>query len=126
LKDLKYDAERSYDFAHTISQKHVKDLTTKLYKRFLDKFDTNLLTKKPKSGVLPVDAGEICINHETFDKELKRTYVYCVSSTKVTSLYPEETKTTFSDSFDSDAIVSDVGEIVDNLSCGKFNFITKY
>jgi hypothetical protein len=76
VKDLKYDAERSYDFAHTISQKHVKNLTTKLYKRFLDKFDMKLLTKKPKSGVLPVDGGEICINHETFDKELKRTYVY--------------------------------------------------
>jgi hypothetical protein len=65
-----------------------------------------------------VYGGEICINHETFDKELKRTYVYCISSTKVTSLYPEETKTAFSDSFDSDAIVSYVGEIVDNLSRG--------
>ncbi len=93
----------------------MKDLTTKLYKRFLDKFDMKLLTKKPKHGVLPVDGGEICINHETFDKKLKRTYVYCVSSTKVTSLYPEETKTTFSDSFVSDAIVSYVGEIVYNL-----------
>ncbi len=123
---MKYDAERSYDFAHTISQKHVKDLTTKLYKRFLDKFDMKLLKKKPKSRVLPVDGGEICINHETFDKELKRTNVYCVSSTKVSSMYPEETKTTFSNSFDSDAIVSYVGEIVDNLSRGKFNFITKY
>ncbi len=30
VKDLKYDAERSYDFVHTISQKHVKDLRTKL------------------------------------------------------------------------------------------------
>ncbi len=126
MKDLKYDAERSYDFAHTISQKHVKDLMTKLYKRLLDKFDMKLLTKKPKRGVLPVDGGEIRINHETFDKDLKRTYVYCVSSTKVYSLYPEETKTTFSNSFDSDAIVFYVGEIVENLSCGKFNFITKY
>ncbi len=33
LKDMNYNGERYYDFAHTISQKHVKDLATKLYKR---------------------------------------------------------------------------------------------
>ncbi len=33
VKDMNYDGERCYDFAHTISQKHVKDLATKLYKR---------------------------------------------------------------------------------------------
>ncbi len=87
VKDLKYDAERSYDFAHTISQKYVKDLMTKLYKRFLDKFDMKLLTKKPKSGVLPVDGGEIFINHETLTKNSKelmstasllRKFILCI------------------------------------------------
>ena len=39
VKDVKFDGERCYDFAHTISQKHVKDLTSKMYKRYLDKFD---------------------------------------------------------------------------------------
>jgi hypothetical protein len=33
LRDLNYDGDRCYDFAHTILQKHVKDLTTKWYKR---------------------------------------------------------------------------------------------
>jgi hypothetical protein len=121
VKDLTFDAERSYDFAHTISQKHVKDMTTKLYKRFLDKFGMKLLTKKPKNGIFPVNGGEICINHETFDKELKRTNVFCVSSEK-NPLY-DETKTKFTDSFDHDAIVTYIDEIVDNLSRGKFKFI---
>jgi hypothetical protein len=90
VKDLKYDAERNYDFAHTISQKHEKDLMMKLYKRFLNKFDMKLLTKKPKSRVLLVDGGEICINHETFDKELKRSTASLLR--KLLLCIPKETK----------------------------------
>ena len=30
VKDMNYDVERCYDFAHTILQKHVKNLATKL------------------------------------------------------------------------------------------------
>ena len=35
----------------------------------------------------------------------------------------DETKTKFTDSFDHDAIVTYIDEIVDNLSRGKFKFI---
>jgi hypothetical protein len=38
VKDMKYNGERCYDFAHGILQKHVKDLATKLYKRYLHRF----------------------------------------------------------------------------------------
>jgi hypothetical protein len=126
VKNLKYDGERTYDFAHTISQKHMKDLTAKLYNRFLHKFDMKLLTKKPRNGVLPVDGGDICINHQKYDTELKKTYVYCILSTKDYSLYPDETRTTFNALFDNDIIESFVGDIVDDLSHGKFKFISKY
>jgi hypothetical protein len=95
VMDLKYDGERTYDFAHTISREHVKDLTAKLYNRFFNKFDMKLLTKKPRNGVLPVDGGEICINHENFDTELKKTCVYCILSMKGYSLYPDRSSTTF-------------------------------
>ena len=49
VRDLKYDSVKCCDFAHTITQKHVKDLTTKLYKPYLDKFGVKLLTKTPKN-----------------------------------------------------------------------------
>jgi hypothetical protein len=32
---MNYDGERCYDFAHTVLQKKLKDLATKLYKRYL-------------------------------------------------------------------------------------------
>ncbi len=38
VKDMNYDGERCYDFAHTISQKHVNHLAMKLYKRYLHRF----------------------------------------------------------------------------------------
>ena len=80
VKDIKFDGERCYDFAHTILQKHVKDLTSKMYKRYLDKFDLKLLTKLPKKGFVPVLGGEISVNHVPIDINLRVTYVYCVSS----------------------------------------------
>jgi hypothetical protein len=61
VKDMNYDGERCYDFAHTISQKHVKDLATKLYKRYLHRFGIKLLTKMPKNEICPTDGGKICI-----------------------------------------------------------------
>jgi hypothetical protein len=36
VRDLKYDGAECYNFAHTILQKHVMDLTSKWYKRYLD------------------------------------------------------------------------------------------
>ncbi len=72
VKDLKHDSEKTYDFAHTISQKHVKDLMAKFYNRFLKKFHMKFLTEKPRNGVLPVDGGEICIHHDKFDTKLKK------------------------------------------------------
>jgi hypothetical protein len=57
VRDLEYDGAKCYDFAHTISQKHFMDLTSKMYKRCLDKFGMKLLTKFPKKGNLPHDDG---------------------------------------------------------------------
>jgi hypothetical protein len=82
VRDLEYDGAKCYDFAHTILQKHVMDLTSKLYKRYLDKFGMKLLTKIPKDGLLPHDDGQIYINHAKFDINLKATYVCCISSLK--------------------------------------------
>jgi hypothetical protein len=80
VKDVEFNGERCHDFAHTISQKHVKDLTSKMYKRYLDKFDRKLLAKLPKKGLVPVPGGEISVNHVPIDINLQLTYVYCVSS----------------------------------------------
>jgi hypothetical protein len=57
VRDLEYDGAKCYDFAHTILQKHVMDLSSKLYKRYLEKFGMKLLTKIPKDGLLPHDDG---------------------------------------------------------------------
>jgi hypothetical protein len=72
VRDLEYGA-KCYDFAHTILQKHVMDLTSKLYKRYLEKIGMKLLTKIPKDGFLPHDDGRIYINHAKFDINLKAT-----------------------------------------------------
>jgi hypothetical protein len=139
VRDLIYDGDRCYDFAHTISQKHVKDLTTKWYKRYLKKFNMKLLTKLPNNGILPHDDGQIYINHAKFNTDLKATYVYCVSSLKVDSFH--EYKKIFSNEFEP--ITPDVGVgLADELSygesvevglglgekssCGKFILISMY
>jgi hypothetical protein len=85
VRDLEYDGAKCYDFAHTILRKHVMDLTSKMYKRYLENFGMKLLTKIPKDGILPHDDGQIYINHAKFDISLKATYVYCVSSLKTNS-----------------------------------------
>jgi hypothetical protein len=85
VRDLKYDGAKCYDFAHIISQKHVMDLTSKMYKRYLENFGMKLWTKIPKDGNLPRDDEQIYINHAKFDISLKATYVYCVSSLKINS-----------------------------------------
>ncbi len=85
VRDLEYDGAKCYDFAHTILQKHVMDLTSKMYKRYLENFCMKLLTKILKDGNLPQDDEQICINHVKFDISLKATYVYCVSSLKTNS-----------------------------------------
>jgi hypothetical protein len=61
------------------------DLTSKWYKRYLEKFDMNLLTKLTKNGILPHYNWQFYINHANFDTMLKATYVYCVSSLKANS-----------------------------------------
>ena len=82
VRDLEYDGAKCYDFAHTILQKHVMDLTSKMYKRYLENFGMKLLTKIPKDGNLPHDDEQIYINHAKFDISLKKTYVYCISFLK--------------------------------------------
>ena len=44
VRDLEYDGAKCYDFAHTILQKHVMGLTSKWYKRNLEKFGMKLLS----------------------------------------------------------------------------------
>jgi hypothetical protein len=58
VKDMNYDEDRCYDFANTISQKHVKDLATKLYKSYLHKFGIKLLTKMPKMESVQLMVGK--------------------------------------------------------------------
>jgi hypothetical protein len=82
VRDLQYDGAKCYDFAHTISQKHIMDLTSKMYKRYLENFGMKILTKIPKDGNLPHDDEQIYINHAKFDISLKKTYVYCISFLK--------------------------------------------
>ncbi len=91
VRDLEYDGGRCYDFAHTIFQKHVMDLTSKWYKRYLEKFGMKLLTKFPKYGILPHNDGQIYIIHAKFDTNLKATYVYFVSYSNANS-FGEYTK----------------------------------
>jgi hypothetical protein len=67
------------------------DLTSKMYKRYLQNFGMKLLTKIPKYGNLPHDDEQICINHAKFDINLNVTFVYCVSSLKTNSSF-ESTK----------------------------------
>jgi len=80
VRDLNYDSAKCCEFAHTITQKHVKDLTTKLFKPYLDKFGVKLLTKTPKNGNTLHNVEKFSINHSKFDMYLKETHVFCVSS----------------------------------------------
>jgi hypothetical protein len=57
VKDMNYDGERCYDFAHTISQKHVKDLATKLYKRYLHRFNIIVCSQSPLPMQLPLPSS---------------------------------------------------------------------
>jgi hypothetical protein len=82
---MNYDGERCYDFAHTILQIHVKDLATKLYKRYIHRFGNKFLTKMQKNRFRPTDGGKVCINHAKFDVDLKPTHVYCISSQEADS-----------------------------------------
>ncbi len=111
--DLEYDGGRCYDFAQTISQKHVMDLTSKWYKRYLEKIGMKLLNKLLKNGILPHDDGQIYINHAKFNSNLKTTYVYCVLSSKANS-FGEFTKI-FSNEIDP--ITPDVGAGLADESC---------
>ncbi len=62
------------------------DLTSKMYKRYLENFGMKLLTKIPKDGNLPHDGERIYINHAKFNISLTATYyVYCVSSLETNS-----------------------------------------
>ncbi len=116
VRDLEYDSTKCYDFAHTILQKHVMDLTSKIYKRYLENFGMKLLTKIPKDGNLPHDDERININHAKFDISLNATYVYCVSSLKTNS--SRECTNIFSNEIDP--LTPEVGAgFADELSYGE-------
>jgi hypothetical protein len=125
VKDMNYDGERCYDFAHTISQKHLKDLATKLYKRYLHRFGIKLLTKMPKNETCPTDGGKICINHATFDANLKSTYEYCISSQETNSNHED----TMKDINKIECVTCEVGvevadEVAEEYSQEKLNLIS--
>ncbi len=80
VRDLEYDGAKCFDLAHTILHIHVMDLTSKMYKRYLENFGMKLLTK-----ILKHDDEQIYINHAKFDISLRATYVYCISSLKTNS-----------------------------------------
>jgi hypothetical protein len=127
VKGMNYDGERCYDFAHTILQKHVKDVTMKLYKRYLHRFGNKLLTKMLKNGMCAVDGRKICINHATYDANLKVTHVYCKSSQEADSNH-EDTKI---DINEIECVTCEVGvevadEVAEEYSQGKLNLISKY
>jgi hypothetical protein len=122
---MNYDGERWYDFAHTISQKHVKDLATKLYKRYLHRFGIKLLTKMPKNGICPTDGGKICINHATFNANLKATHVYCILSQEADSNHED----TMKDINVIECVTCEVGvevadKVAEECSQGKINLIS--
>ncbi len=125
VKDMNYYGERCYDFAHTILQKHVKDLATKLYKRYLHRFGIKLLTNMPKNGICPTDGGKICINLAKFDANLKATHVYCISSQEADSNHEDTTK----DINEVEFVTCEVGvevadEMAEEYSQGKLNLIS--
>jgi hypothetical protein len=139
VRDLEYDGAKCYDFACTILQKHVMDLTSKWYNRYLEKFGMKLLTKFPKNGILPHDDGKIYINHAKFDINLKATYVYCISSLKTntsgecTKIYSNEIDPLTPDVGAGLADESSYGESVEALlgfgyksSNGKSDLISLY
>ncbi len=125
VKDMNYDGERCYDFAHTILQKHAKDLATKLYIRYLHRFGIKLLTKIPRNGICQTDGGKICINHAKFDADLKATHVECISSQEADSNHEDTTK----DINKIEFVICEVGgevadEVADENSQGKLNLIS--
>jgi hypothetical protein len=125
VKDMNYDGERCYDFAHTILQKHVKDLAMKLYKRYLHRFGITLLTKMPKNGICPTDGGIICINHARFNADLKATHVYCISSQEADSNHED----TMKDINEIECVTCEVrvelaDEVAEEYSQGNLNLIS--
>ncbi len=48
VRDLEYDGAKCYDFAHTILQKHVMDLKSKMYKRYLENFWYEIIDQDSK------------------------------------------------------------------------------
>ncbi len=125
MKDINYDGKRCYDFAHTILQKHVKDLETKLYKRFLRRCGIKLLTKMPKNGICLTDGGKIFINHATFNADLKATLVHCILSQDADSNHEDTRK----DINEIECATCEVGvevadEVVEEYSQGKLNLIS--
>ncbi len=45
-----------------------------------------------KNGICPTDGGIFCINHATFDANLKATHVYCILSQEADSNHEDTTK----------------------------------
>jgi hypothetical protein len=116
---MNYDGD-----AHTILQKHVKDLATK-YKRYFHRFGIKLLTKITKNGICPTDGGKICINHNKCDDDLKATHVYCILSQEAYSNHEDTTKDINEIVFVTCEVGVEVAdEVAEEYSQGKLNLIS--
>jgi hypothetical protein len=81
----------------------------------------------PKNGICPTDGGKICINHATFDADLKATHVYCILSKEADSNYEDTTKGINK----IECVTCEVGvevadEVAEEHSQGKLNLIAKH
>jgi hypothetical protein len=74
----------------------------------------------PKNGICPVDGGKICINHATFNANLKATHVYCILSQQADSNHEDKM-------IDINKIGVEVAnKVAEEYSQGKSNLISKY
>jgi hypothetical protein len=101
----------------------VKDLATN--KRYFHRFGIKLLTKMPTNGICPTDGGKVCINHATFDANLKATHVYCISSQEADSNHED----TMKDIIKIECVTCEVGvevadKVAEEFSQGKLNLIS--
>jgi hypothetical protein len=81
----------------------------------------------PKNGICPVDGGKICINHATFDVNLKATHVYCISSQEADSNH-EDKRIDINkiECVTCEVRVEVADEVAEEYSQYKVNFISKY
>ncbi len=79
----------------------------------------------PKNGICPTDGEKICINHVTFDANLKATHVYCILSQEADSNH-EDTKKDINkiEFFTCEVGVKEADKVAEEYSHSKLNLIS--